>query len=215
MVPDDKACTMAWDVSETAFFLRAWTRWPGTRHTGDRLLTAMNVLLSVTRAFTALSPRMNASISARQKGWPATVVPHTYCTIILKCHDQTAQKCRRTCKKPGHSCMRKIISLARPKLRAAGRAAAAWVECLRVPWECSSVKTSCADLRRSYSRACKTAGGDQSRLHCRLCGSTLSFPTVYTADAAQFYEEVRRSEILNTLKLQQLHFSERRGSLAA
>ena len=35
-------------------------------------------------------------------------------------------------------------------------------------------------------------------------------PTVYTADAAQFYEEVRGSDILETLKLL-LQFSEQRG----
>ena len=134
-------------------------------------------------------------------------MPHAHCTIKSKCHDQSALRRGRTCKKPGHSCMRKIISWwhhpARPKLRAAGRATAAWIECLRVSWECSSMKTQCADLRRSLSRACKSAGG-------RLCGTKLCFSTVYTADAAEFYEEVRGSDILDTLKLL-LQFSGRRG----
>ena len=117
-------------------------------------------------------------------------------------------------KKPGHSCMRKIISWwhhpARPQLRAAGRAAAAWIECLRMSLECASMKTSCSDLRRLWCRACLTAGDGCCRSHCRLCGKVLHSPTVYTADAAQFYEEVRGSDILETLQYL-LQYSEQRG----
>ena len=140
-------------------------------------------------------------------------MPYAQCTVESKCHDQSALRRGRTCKKPGHSCMRKIISWwhhpARPKLRAAGRATAAWMECLRVSWECSSMKTN---LRTSVARGPVHANLPVvvSRSNCRLCGAKLCFPTVYTADAAQFYEEVRGSDILETLKLL-LQFSEQRG----
>ena len=71
------------------------------------------------------------------------------------------------------------------------------------------MKTLCADLRRSWPRACTSAGGGHCRSHCRLCGAKLCFPKVYTADAAQFCEEMRGSDILDTLKLL-LQFSELR-----
>ena len=99
---------------------------------------------------------------SRKKGWTGSIVPHAFYTIKSKCHDQSAMRRGRTCQKPGHSCKRKIISWwhhpARPKLRAAGRAAAARIECLRVSWECTSMKNSCSDLRRLWSRACLAAG---------------------------------------------------------
>ena len=72
------------------------------------------------------------------------------------------------------------------------------------------MKTSCSDLRKSWLRACRMAGGGHCRSHCRLCGKELHSPTVYTADAAQFYEEVRGSDILETLQ-HLLQHSERRG----
>ena len=75
---------------------------------------------------------------SRKKDWPALIVPYTYCTIKSKCHD--------TCKKPSHSCKRKTISSwhhpSSPRLQGAGRLAAAWVECIRLSSECSSMKTS-------------------------------------------------------------------------
>ena len=61
--------------------------------------------------------------------------------------------------------MRKIIGWwhhpERSKLRSAGRAAAAWMERPRGPWQFSSVKPSCAEL--SWSRACESAGGGYGR----------------------------------------------------
>ena len=47
---------------------------------------------------------------SRKKGWTGSIVPKTYCTIKSKCHDQSAMRRGRTCQKPGHSCMRKIIN---------------------------------------------------------------------------------------------------------
>ena len=137
-----------------------------------------------------------------------------YCTIKSKCHDQSAERRGRTCQKLGHNCMRKIISWwyhpARPQLRAIGRAAAAWIGCLHMSWECANMKTSCLDLRKSWFRACRMAGGGHCRSHCRLCGKGLHSPTVHTADVAQFYGEVRGSDILETLQHLFQHESRRR-----
>ena len=69
------------------------------------------------------------------------------------------------------------------------------------------MKTSCSDLRRLWRRACLTAGDGCCRSHCR---KVLHSPPVYTADAAQFYEEVRGSDIMETLQYL-LQYSEHRG----
>ena len=114
---------------------------------------------------------------SRKKDWPASIVPFAYCAIKTKSRPVCAAA---RADLTGPSCARKIISWwhhpTRPKFRAAGRAAAAWVECLRVSCECSSMKTSCADLSRSWSRACKSAGGGHCRSHCGHCGPKLSLP---------------------------------------
>ena len=193
--PDDKARTIAWDVSEQDYLLaglkqmaRDTTHWkmvPDSPESVAKLYEGLHSLVG----------RKERVHLSRKKGWTGSIVPYTYCTIKSKCHDQSAMRRGRTCLKPGHSCMRKIISWwhhpARPQLRAAGRAAAAWIECLRMSWECVSMKNSCSDLRRLWCRACRMAGDGCCRSHCRLCGKVLHSPTVYTADAAQFYEEVR------------------------
>ena len=212
--PDDKARTMAWDVSEQDYLMAGLEQMaPDTTH-WKMVPDSPESVAELYEGLHSLVGRKERVHLSRKKGWTGSIVPYTYCTIKSKCHDQSAMRRGRTCQKPGHSCMRKIISWwhhpARPQLRAAGRAAAAWIECLRMSWECASMKTSCSDLRRLWCRACRTAGDDCCRSHCRLCEKVLHSPTVYTADAAQFYEEVRGSDILDTLQLL-LQYSEQRG----
>ena len=212
-VPDDKARTMAWDVSEQAYLAAGLAQMARDTMHWKMVPDSPECVAELYEGLHRLVARKERVHLSRKKGWTGSVVPYANCTNKSKCHDQSAMRRGRTCQKPGHSCMRKIISWwhhpARPKLRAAGRAAAAWIECLRVSWECTSMKTSCSDLRRSWSRACLAAGDGRCRSHCRLCKKVLHTPTVHTADAAQFHEEVRGSDILDTLQLL-LQYTEQR-----
>ena len=212
--PDDKARTMAWDVSEKDYLLAGFKQMARDTMHWKMVPDSPEIVAEFYEGLHGLVGRKERLYLSRKKKWTGSIVPYTYCTIKSKCHDQSAERRGRTCQKPGHSCMRKIISWwhhpARPQLRAAGRAAAAWIECLHMSWECASMKTSCSDLRKSWLRACRMAGGGHCRSHCRLCGKRLHSPTVYTADAAQFYEEVRGSDILETLQ-HLLQYSEQRG----
>ena len=212
--PDDKARTMAWDVSEQDYLLAGFKQMARDTTHWKMVPDSPESVAELYEGLHSLVGRKERVHLSRKKGWTGSIVPYTYCTIKSKCHDQSVMRRGRTCEKPGHSCMRKIISWwhhpARPQLRAAGRAAAAWIECLHMSWECASMKTSCSDLRRLWLRACRMAGGGCCRSHCRLCGKVLHSPTVYTADAAQFYEEVRGSDILETLQ-HLLQYSEQRG----
>ena len=157
--PDDKARTMAWDVSEQDYLVagleqmaRDTTHWKMVPDSPESVAELYEGLHN----FVGRKERVHLS---RKKGWAGSIVPFTFCTIKSKCYDQSAMRRGRTCQKPGHSCMRKIISWwhhpARPQLRAAGRAAAVWIECLRMSWECANMKTSCSDLRRLWCRACR------------------------------------------------------------
>ena len=132
-----------------------------------------------------------------------------YNTLKSKCFDTSLSDSGRTCRKQGHSCLRKIISWAqhpgRAFFRRASRACEILLRHLRVGWETKSLKVAVSDLRTQWRRCRKdTVSASEPDLHplcpCKRCGANLDNYTTVIADAAQFYEEVSQDEIVKTLK---------------
>ena len=108
--PDDKARTMAWDVSEKDYLLAGLKQMSRDTMHWKMVPDSPETVAEFYEGLHGLVGRKERLYLSRKKGWTGSVVPYTYCTIKSKCHDQSAERRGRTCQKPGHSCMRKIIS---------------------------------------------------------------------------------------------------------
>ena len=128
------------------------------------------------RAFIALSPRKNASIPARNRAG------RRRSCLTLKIEMS----------RPDRAKMWTYLQETRPLLHAENHQLVAPPGAPR-----TSCRWSCCG---SVGGMLMCVGGGQCRSHCGLCGSTLSSSAVCAADAAQFCEEVRGSDFLNTLK---------------
>ena len=93
------------------------------------------------------------------KSWNETSLPYMYNTLKPKCFDTSPSDLGRTCRKQGHSCLRKIISWAqhpgRAFFRRASRACEILLRHLRVEWETKSLKVAVSDLRTQWRRCWK------------------------------------------------------------
>ena len=113
----------------------------------------------------------------------------------------------RTCQKPGHSCLRKVVSWrSHPAVdyyrwlsRGAQTLVAAWGR----GHEVSSLKTTAAELKSKVAALSGPAvGGGASAegqapgtVYCARCKAHMPCPAVVVADAAQMYEEVHPSRV--------------------
>ena len=106
-IPDDKARTMAWNVSEHAYLMTGLNQMARDMTHWRQMTDSPDCIAKLNEGLHRLVARKERVHLSRKKDWPASVVPYAYCTIKSKCHDQSAQNRGRTCKKPGHSCTRK------------------------------------------------------------------------------------------------------------
>lgn len=120
---------------------------------------------------------------------------HLYCNHTIPANNTTAANPTHpahTCPKPGHSCMRNIISFKKLPGRAAFKRIG------RVFMQCVSTATPGYGLRdlskakptieRGIKKQLVRTGGPTTG--CVRCGTFLATPTVYTADVGQAYEIV-------------------------
>ena len=90
------------------------------------------------------------------KSWNETSLPYMYNTLKSKCFDTSPSDSGRTCRKQGHSCLRKIISWAqRTFFRRASRACEILLHHFRVGWETKCLKVAVTALRAHWRRCWK------------------------------------------------------------
>ena len=124
--------------------------------------------------------------------WAKFRLNYMYMNLKAKCFREGQG---RTCAKPGHSCLRKVVSWCSHPAVDYYRLVARGIQTLAVTWgrsfEVRSLKTAAADLRK---RAAELEAPDAP--FCARCGCHMPGPAVVVADAAQMYEEVPPSRVL-------------------
>lgn len=184
--PDDKIKQYKWKVPVQSYFLMmAWfvcvsTSWHATSITPTEANAwCLTVLLTfVPRA-------LHRHLGLRPGRW---VLPYCYTSIKDKCFQGEGSS--RSCSKPHHSCMRRIVSYCkwpcRGVWRQASRALAFLVKHTIFSDEVWGLKDARADMEKKLDRliAPRRAG------FCDRCGGHCHPLQGITADAGQFFEAV-------------------------
>ena len=156
-----------------------------------------------------LLPRRFAYMASAHR-WAGFGLNYMYMNLKAKCF---THRQGRTCEKPGHSCLRKVVSWRSHPAVDYYRWLARGAQTLVAAWgrghDVSSLKTAAAELRRKVAALSGPAGGggrgeDQRPPgvgHCDKCGAYMPSPAVVVADAAQMYEEVPPSRVRSGLSL--------------
>ena len=139
-----------------------------------------------------LLPRRFAYMASAHR-WAGFGLNYMYMNLKAKCFTHLGG---RTCKKPGHSCLRKVVSWCSHPAVDYYRWLARGVQTLVAAWgrghDVSSLKTAAAELRRKVAALSGPAVGGQPRAegqtpgvgHCDRCGVYMPSPAVVVADAA-------------------------------
>ncbi|OLP76138.1 hypothetical protein AK812_SmicGene43967 [Symbiodinium microadriaticum] len=185
IVPDDKGKKFAWVMPRSAYslllasFALAASSWSLTHMTED-LANAwtLSMLFRVLGVPLASKLGLNAASS---------VLPYTYVTIKSKCW----HKGIRLCTKPGHSCVRKIVSYARWPRRQLWRSLhRAWESILKHfgdTCDAWSLDDAARKLQQLH-RLPQNPGGDCPT--CCRCFRAMGRLEGITGDAGQFFEMV-------------------------
>jgi hypothetical protein len=140
--------------------------------------------------------------------WASFGFNYMYMNLKAKCF---AHERGRTCQKPGHSCLRKVVSwCSHPAVdyycwlaRGAQTLVAAWGR----GHDVSSLKTAATELRTKVAALSGPAFDGEEGAYgqapgtacCARCKARMSCPAVVVADAAQMYEEVPPSRVRSGL----------------
>ena len=118
----------------------------------------------------------------------------------------------RTCQKPGHSCLRKMVSWCSHPAVDYYHWLARGVQTLVAAWgrghDVTSLKTAAAELRNKVAALSGPAVGNGAgaegqapgTVFCTRCKAFMPCPAVVVADAAQMYEEVPPSRVRHGLR---------------
>ena len=127
--------------------------------------------------------------------WARFGLNYMYMNLKAKCFSDGVG---RVCAKPGHSCLRKVVSWrSHPAVdyyRWLARAVQTLVKSWGRAYEVTSLKTAAAELRRKVA----LLEGTEDDL-CERCGACMPTPSVLVADAAQMYEEVPPTRVVQGL----------------
>ena len=185
IVPDDKGKKFAWVMPRSAYslllasFALAASSWSLTHMTED-LANAwtLSMLFRVLGVPLASKLGLNAASS---------VLPYTYVTIKSKCWHNGI----RLCTKPGHSCVRKIVSYARwprrPLWRSLHRAWESILKHFGDTCDAWSLDDAARKLQQLH-RLPQNPGGDCPT--CCRCFRAMGRLEGITGDAGQFFEMV-------------------------
>jgi hypothetical protein len=155
-----------------------------------------------------LLPRRFAYMASAHR-WAGFGLNYMYMNLKAKCF---THRQGRTCEKPGHSCLRKVVSWRSHPAVDYYRWLARGAQTLVAAWgrghDVSSLKTAAAELRRKVAALSGPAGGGERGEdqrppgvgHCDRCGAYMPSPAVVVADAAQMYEEVPPSRVRSGLR---------------
>ena len=152
-------------------------------------------------------PRRFAYMASARR-WADFGLNYMYMNLKAKCfaHEQG-----RTCQKPGHSCLRKVVSWCSHPAVDYYRWLARGAQTLVAAWgrghDVSSLKTAAAELRAkvalldgpAFSGGGEACGQAPDTVRCARCKACMTGPAVVVADAAQMYEEVPPSRVRSGL----------------
>ena len=127
-------------------------------------------------------------------------MPYLYCSVKSKCYRHAEG---RVCSKPGHSCLRKIISWRRYPARGVLRMLSKALQVLaRVTGlsgaETLSLRTSAQDVRKVWSNLRPPPG---RRARCLECSARLEGSSIVVADAAQMFEALDPIELQRNVRI--------------
>ena len=150
-----------------------------------------------------LLPRRFANMASAHR-WAGFGLNYMYMNLKAKCFTHLEG---RTCQKPGHSCLRKVVSWCSHPAVDYNRWLARGVQTLVAAWgrghDVTSLKTAAAELRSKVAALSDLAddgrpgarGQAPDTAFCARCNAHMPCPAVVVADAAQMYEEVPPSRI--------------------
>eukprot|EP00933_Yihiella_yeosuensis_P084273 TRINITY_DN9869_c0_g2_i2.p1 TRINITY_DN9869_c0_g2~~TRINITY_DN9869_c0_g2_i2.p1 ORF type:complete len:1202 (-),score=121.45 TRINITY_DN9869_c0_g2_i2:263-3868(-) len=128
-------------------------------------------------------------------------IPYGYATIKSKCHQGDASIASvHSCTKPGHSCMRKIISWAcvehgvRRAFKLVSQAATLLAYRFVLGLETPDLKSSATDLKKGLGMLC------QPTLSCKSCKARKQPYAFLVCDAAQMYEQLQAADVMKSLE---------------
>lgn len=130
---------------------------------------------------------------AKKSRWAHYSLPYAYTTLKQKCFQSGTGQ---TCRKPGHSCFRRIIAWtthpAKSLYRGAARAISGMITALGAGFETANLHTAIPDLRRAVGKLRRS-----STPHvCTRCSNSKPQICVRVLDAAQMYEELPVDRVL-------------------
>ena len=141
--------------------------------------------------------------------WAGFGLNYMYINLKAKCFTHLEG---RTCEKPGHSCLHKVVSWCSHPAVDYYRWLARGAQTLVAAWgkghDVSSLKTAATELRSKVAVLSGPAADGQPGREgqapgaacCARCGAHMPCPAVVVADAAQMYEEVPPSRVRSGLR---------------
>ena len=194
LVPDDKNKKFFWRVPSQVYawllyhFAMLSPTWVlSTFSTADAELWCRQVLREL------LPVRLQKLLMLHRY---KAVLPYYYCTIKSKCFSSHG----RTCKKPVHSCVRKIVSFVAWPLRRRWRAIHRGLETVLKCTGMGDEVWRLRDARRILDSRMRFAGLSRGAGPCRRCRCPKPIVICMTADAGQFYESVKAHHAISTAR---------------
>ena len=187
--PDDKVRQFRWVMPYTAYFLLiAWfvsvsQTWTTSSMSTDEANSWCRAML-----LALVPPLLHARMGITRRGW---FLPYMYGTVKAKCFGSGPDAGKHVCNKPGHSCLRRIVSYAtwkaRRSWRAAGRALSFIAQSVLLTDEVPSLKQARPFMGEGLERLqpCR-------EVHvCDRCHGPCEGLQGIVADAGQFFEAVQ------------------------
>ncbi|CAE7300227.1 unnamed protein product [Symbiodinium sp. CCMP2456] len=187
--PDDKVRQFRWVMPYTAYFLLiAWfvsvsQTWTTSSMSTDEANSWCRAML-----LALVPPLLHARMGITRRGW---FLPYMYGTVKAKCFGSGPDAGKHVCNKPGHSCLRRIVSYAtwkaRRSWRAAGRALSFIAQSVLLTDEVPSLKQARPFMAEGLERLqpCR-------EVHvCDRCHGPCEGLQGIVADAGQFFEAVQ------------------------
>ncbi|CAE7634748.1 unnamed protein product, partial [Symbiodinium sp. KB8] len=190
--PDDKVRQYKWWLPTRAYFLMmAWfvqvsNSWSTTSISPEDANGWCTQLL-----LTFVPQSLHRRMGIRHGGW---FLAYMYTSMKAKCFGSGATAGYRTCQKPGHSCVRRIVSYAgwraNSSWRAAGRALKFIVHQVTNTEEIQSLKDARIAMESRINRLVAACVPGQ----CDTCGRRVDCLQGVVADAGHFYESVQSTQ---------------------
>lgn len=189
IIPDDKRKKFAWILNCSSYlFLMCSFAWMASTWTHQSMSPAEGNVWLCKMMLLILGNDLSKKLRINTN---TDLLPYMYVTIKQKCWSGNL----RVCKKPGHSCVRKIVSYSMWPARATWRSIhRAWDTILKHCGNtCDAWSLQDASLKLRGNIAMLVPNPNN---RCRRCKVYFSSVSGVVADAGQFFEKVNRTEAI-------------------